>query len=252
MILHEIGGLARTRNVSIEESIAIFLNILSHNLKFRVIGFDYYRSKETISRQFNGVLRAMMRISQEYLELQSCAIGVMVSTEDRPRYRNRKGDIFTNILGGSTSEARVLRDALARDNSFQYYLVDVGYANGIGFLAAYQGTRYEWTGNNWPQNYKELFNLCHSIARNVIERIINACFVLHNFIRKGQHNDHVLQDQDLGFLASVDHEISNHSTLKGNANRITSVHVTDQWTTFRETLAMQMFHDYQAQGATNS
>ncbi|BFG30485.1 hypothetical protein CerSpe_167590 [Prunus speciosa] len=70
-ILYEICGLARTRNVSIEESIAIFLKILAHNLKFRVIGFDYYRSKETISRQFNGVLRAMMRLSQEYLKLHT-------------------------------------------------------------------------------------------------------------------------------------------------------------------------------------
>ncbi|CAB4309511.1 unnamed protein product [Prunus armeniaca] len=74
-ILHGKGGLVRTRNVSSEESIATFLNILAHNLKFRVIGFDYYRSKETISRQFNSVLRAMMRISQEYLKLQPCDIG---------------------------------------------------------------------------------------------------------------------------------------------------------------------------------
>ncbi|BFG41564.1 hypothetical protein CerSpe_278380 [Prunus speciosa] len=323
-ILHEKGGLARTRNVSIEESVATFLNILAHNLKFRVIGFDYYRSKETISRQFNSVLRAMMRISQEYLKLQPCDIGgserdkwkwfencigaldgthipVTVSAEDRPRYRNRKGDISTNVLGvcdpdlkfiyvlsgweGSASDSRVLRDALARDNSFQvpsdkYYLVDAGYANGPGFLAPYRGTRYhlnEWIGNNRPENYKELFNLRHSIARNVIERsfgllkkrwsilrtpsffniktqtrIINACFVLHNFIRIEQQNDHVLQDQDLEFLASVDHEISNHSTVEGNTNRITSVQVTDQWTTFRDTLAMQMFLDYQARGATNS
>ncbi|BFG20881.1 hypothetical protein CerSpe_071550 [Prunus speciosa] len=35
-------------------------------------------------------------------------------------------------------------------------------------------------------------------------------------------------------------------------NRITSVQVTDQWTTFRDTLVMQMFLDYQARGATNS
>ncbi|CAL8990615.1 unnamed protein product [Prunus brigantina] len=48
-------------------------------------------------------------------------------------------------------------------------------------------------------------------------RIINACFVLHNFIRLKQHNDPVLQDQYLG---------------------ITSVQVTDQWTTFHDTLAL--------------
>ncbi|BFG35074.1 hypothetical protein CerSpe_213480 [Prunus speciosa] len=278
-ILHGKGGLTPTRNVSIEESVAVFLNILAHNLKFRV---------DQKEKSGSGAL-------------DETHIPVTVSAEDRPRYRNRKGDISTNVLGvcdpdlkfiyvlsgweGSTSDARILRDALARDNLFQvpsdkYYLVDAGYANGQGFLAPYRGTRYhlnEWPGNNRPETYKELFNLRHSIARNVIERsfgllkkrwsilrtpsffniktqlrIINACFVLHNFIRLEQHNDPVLQDQDLGFLASVDHEISNHSTLEGNANRITSVQVTDQWTTFRDTLAMQMFHDYQARGTTIS
>ncbi|KAI5342595.1 hypothetical protein L3X38_010470 [Prunus dulcis] len=119
-ILHGKGGLTPTRNVSIEESVAISFNILAHNLKFRVIDFDNYRSKETVSRQFNSVLRAMMRISEEYLKLHPCAIGgserdkwkwfencigaldgthilVTVSPEDRPRYRNRKGDISTKI-----------------------------------------------------------------------------------------------------------------------------------------------------------
>ncbi|KAI5336030.1 hypothetical protein L3X38_026164 [Prunus dulcis] len=64
----------------------------------------------------------MMRISQEYLKLQPCDIDgskreklkwfencigaldgthilVTMSVEDRQRYRNRKGDISTNVLG---------------------------------------------------------------------------------------------------------------------------------------------------------
>ncbi|KAL6191226.1 hypothetical protein ACLB2K_037617 [Fragaria x ananassa] len=113
--------------------------------------------------------------------------------EERPRYRNRKGDISTNVLGvctpdlkfiyvlpgweGSGSDARVLRDALRRNNRLhvprdKYFLVDACYTNGPGFLAPYRGTRYhlnEWTGNR-PGNYKELYNLRHSIARNAIER----------------------------------------------------------------------------------
>jgi len=39
-------------------------------------------------------------------------------------------------------------------------------------LPPYRGTRYhlkEWIGNT-PQNYKDLFNIRHSRARNVIER----------------------------------------------------------------------------------
>ncbi|CAB4268312.1 unnamed protein product [Prunus armeniaca] len=160
-----------------------------------VIGFDYYRSIETISQQFNKVLYAMMRISEEYIKFQPSTVGsserskwqwfenclgaldgthipVTVSAEERPRYRNRKGDISTNVLGvcapnlrfiyvlpgweGSASDARILPDALRRNNRFhvardKYYLVDAGYTNGPGFLAPYRGTRYhlsEWSGNN--------------------------------------------------------------------------------------------------------
>ena len=50
--------------------------------------------------------------------------------------------------------------------------MDLGFANAEGFLAPYRGTRYHlnlWRGTT-PTNYKELFNLQHSSARNTIER----------------------------------------------------------------------------------
>ena len=107
---------------------------------------------------------------------------------------------------GSSSDSRVLRDAMTRRDPFviphgiqlfiyilcvisigftfevliyflfvgKYYLVDAGYTNGPGFLAPYRSTRYhlnEWMlSDSNPTNYKELFNLRHSSARNVIER----------------------------------------------------------------------------------
>uniref|UniRef100_A0A5B6Z293 DDE Tnp4 domain-containing protein n=1 Tax=Davidia involucrata TaxID=16924 RepID=A0A5B6Z293_DAVIN len=139
--------------------------------------------------------------------------------------------MFTYVLPGwegSTADGRVLRDALGRPDPLivpngKYYLVDAGYTNGPGFLAPYRGTRYhlnEWSasGNN-PQTYKELFNLRHSTARNVIERafgllkkrwailrsasffelktqvnIISACAILHNHIRIEQPNDPLLAE----------------------------------------------------------
>ena len=120
----------------------------------------------------------------------------------------------------------------------KYFLVDAGYTNGPGFLAPYRGTRYhlnEWIGNT-PQSYKELFNLRHASARNAIERsfgilkkrwsilrtpsffdiktqirIINACFVLHNFIRDEQQTDQLLEVQDLEFLSVVDEVLIHQS-----------------------------------------
>ena len=108
----------------------------------------------------------------------------------------------------------MLRDALSRRYCLEiplnmYYLVDFGYTNCPRFLAPYRGTRYHlnlWRGNT-PTDYKELYNLQHSSARNTFEqafgllkkrwailrtasfyemktqiRIINACCILHNFI----------------------------------------------------------------------
>ncbi|KAB2611011.1 hypothetical protein D8674_019043 [Pyrus ussuriensis x Pyrus communis] len=86
-------------------------------------------------------------------------------------------------------------------------------------------------------------------------RIINACCILHNFIRIEQAADPVLEAQDLQFSASVDLELLNHSTREENENNsdgITSVQGTAKWTTFRDTLALQMFHDYQGQRAINT
>ncbi|KAL3533338.1 hypothetical protein ACH5RR_006859 [Cinchona calisaya] len=72
---------------------------------------------------------------------------------------------------GSAADSKVLRDALVRQDPL---IVPNGYTNGPSFLAPYRGVRYhlkEWfaQGNN-SQNFKELFNLRHSIATNVNER----------------------------------------------------------------------------------
>lgn len=69
-ILQEKGKLVRTRYVPTIEAVAMFMHILAHNLKYRVVHFSYYISKETISRQFNNVLRAIMKVNKEYLKFQ--------------------------------------------------------------------------------------------------------------------------------------------------------------------------------------
>lgn len=67
--------------------------------------------------------------------LDGTHIHVLVSNEDKPRYRNRKGQIATNTLAvcdrnmqfvyllpgceGSSGDSRILRDAVSRDNGFK-------------------------------------------------------------------------------------------------------------------------------------
>ena len=101
--------------------------------------------------------------------------------------------------------------------------MDAGYTNGEGFFAPYRGTRYhlsEWREGCAPINYEEYFNMKHASARNVIERcfgllkmcwailrspsyyliktqnrIITACCLTHNLIRREMSTDPI--DDDL-------------------------------------------------------
>ena len=146
--------------------------------------------------------------------------------------------------------------------------MDAGYTNGPGFLAPFRSSRYhlkEWVASQQqPQTSKELYNLRHSRARNVVERtfglwkkkwailrvqsffdikdqirIINACCVLHNFARDRQH---VMDDL---LLPEVDHELDDLELETGDdANLITSVEVTNEWTNFRQNFADDMYAEY--------
>ncbi|KAL7214856.1 hypothetical protein ACSBR1_027102 [Camellia fascicularis] len=91
---------------------------------------------------------------------------------------------------GSTSDSRVLRDAVSRPNGLKvlivkpsyiitshYYLIDAGYTNREGFLAPYRGQHYHLSTRREegaPITPQEFFNMTHSFAHNVIER----CFGL--------------------------------------------------------------------------
>lgn len=342
------GGLVTTRNVTVLEIVAFFLHTLAHDLKNRTIGVVFTRSGETVSRQFHTVLKAVMKIGKLYIKqvdssvtydgdnkwkwfegalgaLDGTLIKMTVRVEDRPRYRDRKGDITTNVLAtcdpslrfnyvlpgweGSASDPRILGDALRRPNGLKvpksektsrffislliiiivnlvpynlfnvtdkYLLVDLGYSNAQGFLAPYKGTRYHlnlWRGTT-PTNYKELFNLRHSSARNTIERafgllkkrwailrkssfyekqtqvrIINACFVLHNFVREENMDEENLLyevDEDLSNVEAVD-------TLEDEGEDfVSTTQASPQWNDFRDELAKKLFREYQARrGATS-
>ncbi|KAL8514737.1 hypothetical protein ACS0TY_013715 [Phlomoides rotata] len=53
-LLKNLGGLRSTRNVSINEQVAIFLTIMSHHTKNRVVKHTFRHSRYTISKHFNN------------------------------------------------------------------------------------------------------------------------------------------------------------------------------------------------------
>ncbi|KAL8457377.1 hypothetical protein ACS0TY_035294 [Phlomoides rotata] len=61
-LLRNLGGLRDTRNVSISEQIAIFLTVLSHHTKNRVVKHSFNRSGYTISKYFNLVLNTLLKL----------------------------------------------------------------------------------------------------------------------------------------------------------------------------------------------
>ncbi|KAH7534115.1 hypothetical protein FEM48_Zijuj04G0203000 [Ziziphus jujuba var. spinosa] len=67
-ILRQRGMLRDTAGVMIEEQLAIFLNIVGHNERNRVIQERFQHSGETISRHFNNVLKAIKSLSREFLQ----------------------------------------------------------------------------------------------------------------------------------------------------------------------------------------
>ncbi|XP_024965917.1 uncharacterized protein LOC112506119 [Cynara cardunculus var. scolymus] len=106
--------------MGIDEQVVIFLHIIAHNVKNRKLELVLADSTDGRWKWSKNCLGA----------LDGTYMKCLVSLEDRPRYRTRKGDIATNVLGvcsqnmqfiyvlprwdGSAVDSRVLRDALLR------------------------------------------------------------------------------------------------------------------------------------------
>ena len=65
-MVRDVGGLSGTKNMSLEEIVAMFLYTLAHHKKNRTIAHYFIRSGETVSRQFNLCLRAILKL-HDYL-----------------------------------------------------------------------------------------------------------------------------------------------------------------------------------------
>ncbi|XP_008392983.2 protein ALP1-like [Malus domestica] len=196
--------------------------------------------------------------------LDGTPVKVHVPECDKPKYITRKNEIATNVLGVCTPNMQFIYvlpgwEGSAHDGC--YYVVDGGYTNGKGFLAPYRQTRYhlnEWIDGYRPTTPVEFFNMKHSSAQNVIERcfgllkmhwgilrnpsyydirthrrIISMCCMLHNFIRREMVVDLIEADANWQFQ-------------DGNSdanNYITTVESSNEWTTWRDNLAQEMWNN---------
>ncbi|GAV85951.1 LOW QUALITY PROTEIN: DDE_4 domain-containing protein, partial [Cephalotus follicularis] len=204
-MLKSKGKLSDNKNSSVEDMVAMFLFMLGHHTKHRVIKTDFVRSWETVSIQFNAVLNDVLMLQKELLKKPE----QILENSNNSRWKwfknclgaldgtyihvNALNYITTNVLGvssqdmqfiyilpgweGSAADSRVLRDAISRNGlrvpQGHCYLCDASYSNVQGFLVPYRGQRYhliEFRHGPNPNTHEEFFNMKHSAARNVIER----------------------------------------------------------------------------------
>ncbi|RWR94997.1 putative nuclease HARBI1 [Cinnamomum micranthum f. kanehirae] len=125
-LLKREGLLRATKNVTVEEQVAIFLNTVGHSERNRVMQIQFQHSGPTISKYFNAVLEALLYICPDYVKVPEPEtptpahiasnrifypffkdyIGVIDGTyvpawvpiKDHQRYRCRKGFIAQNVM----------------------------------------------------------------------------------------------------------------------------------------------------------
>ncbi|KAH6822554.1 hypothetical protein C2S53_011462 [Perilla frutescens var. hirtella] len=155
----------------------MFLAILGHHTKNRIVKHNYKRSGQTyvLLAQPEPVTEDCSNDRRKWFKgclgaLDETYIDVTALKENRARYRNRKGQTTINVLAvcnqdmqfiyvlsgweGSAADSRVLRDVVTRENGLQvprgnYYFCDNGYTNSEDFLTPYRGVRYHL--NDWGE-----------------------------------------------------------------------------------------------------
>ena len=70
-ILTEGEHVHPTIHMSVAEQVFIFLHIIGHNVRFRVMGSRIYTSTETVHRYFKVVLKGVLKLYRALIRLRS-------------------------------------------------------------------------------------------------------------------------------------------------------------------------------------
>ncbi|KAL8546350.1 hypothetical protein ACS0TY_006171 [Phlomoides rotata] len=176
-LMRELEGLIDHKYVSVEEQVSMFLSILAHHKKNRVIKFNFQGSGQIVSHYVHLLLKAVLGLHTLFLvqpthccleALDETYINLHVLTCDKPRFRIRKGHISTNVLGeGSTAEYRVLCDAVIRPHTLKVLKARNDIECAFSVL---------------KMRFRILRSAAYSLVKNQV-RLIMACVLLHKFIR---------------------------------------------------------------------
>jgi predicted chitinase len=82
-LFRERNLLRDTINSSVEEQVAMFLYVVGHNQRFRVIHQNFRRSVETVCRYFRHVLYAVGELRGEMIRLPSTQTALKIRNSPR-------------------------------------------------------------------------------------------------------------------------------------------------------------------------
>jgi hypothetical protein len=82
-LFRERGLLQDTIHMCVEQQIAMFLHTVGHNVRNRVVGTNFGRSGETVSRYFNKVLHAVEELRNDYIKPPSSTTPAKISGNPR-------------------------------------------------------------------------------------------------------------------------------------------------------------------------
>ena len=57
--------------MSVREQVQIFLHIIGHNVRFRIIGSQFHRLTETINRYFKVIFKGVLKLYRALIRLRS-------------------------------------------------------------------------------------------------------------------------------------------------------------------------------------
>ncbi|TYK04861.1 putative nuclease HARBI1 [Cucumis melo var. makuwa] len=199
-LLKMTNGLVETKVVDDQEMVAMFLHILVHYVKNRMIQRKFVQSGEIVSRHFNIVLLAILRLHDELLKKpqlvpNSCTdprwkcfemyIKVNVSATDNSRYKTRKGEVAMNVLG-----------VYDMKGNFMFILVGWEGSAGMNFETVELSTGYYYLCDASYLNTEG--NSCYLVQ--VQCQTIMACYLLHNLTNKEITNAEIPDELDEGDL----------------------------------------------------
>ncbi|KAF5476725.1 hypothetical protein F2P56_003435 [Juglans regia] len=183
--------LASTREVFVEEALAMFAYILAHAQVQRITGDRFQHSTETVNRHVYAVMLALCNLAPDVIAPTHTTGVAPYIQEATNAYLSRHQQVSQNVLAacdfdmkftficasweGTAHDARLFMDALSRPGinfplppEGYYYLVDFAFPCTLGFMPLYPRVRVT------RQRY-----------------IVIACCVMHNIIRSIIPNDKI-------------------------------------------------------------